>query len=284
MSVPTDASSGSSFDTEALRRRWLGAFLRAQRARLQPTDVGLPESARRRTPGLRREEVANLASVGTTWYTWLEQGRDISASSEVIAALATALQLQPREREYLFDLAGNARGRREAADEQSVHALERLVADMTDLPAYVADRHWNITAVNRLGSLVFDLVPGTNCLFKFFTDETYASRYPHRTEAERMMVSQFRQLAASFPEDRIFKTIVEELTRSSQTFTRAWNDHRATPQRNVTFDHPTLGRLGFESLALAPLGAADLTLFTYVADLPTSDALATLRRTDDSER
>src|ERR1700743_2503941 len=87
------------------RRREFGAFLRSRRERLTPAEVGLPEGFRRRTPGLRREEVAMLAGVGTTWYTWLEQGRDVRPSVEVLSALATALRLAPHERRHLFALA-----------------------------------------------------------------------------------------------------------------------------------------------------------------------------------
>src|SRR3954468_11498817 len=88
----------------AARRREAGEFLRSRRERLMPTDVGLPKGFRRRTPGLRREEVAMLAGVGTTWYTWLEQGRDVRPSPEVLTALADVLQLAPAERRHLFIL------------------------------------------------------------------------------------------------------------------------------------------------------------------------------------
>src|SRR5436305_14876459 len=91
---------------EQLRRRELAAFLRSRRERLTPADVGLPPGGRRRTPGLRREEVALLAGVGMTWYTWLEQGRDINASDQVLDAIARTLMLDPHERTHLFTLAG----------------------------------------------------------------------------------------------------------------------------------------------------------------------------------
>src|SRR6476619_717671 len=95
--------SNVASDIEA-RRRESGAFLRSRRERLAPSDVGLTDGFRRRTPGLRREEVAMLAGVGTTWYTWLEQGRDVRPSLEVLAALAAALRLDPTERRHLFVL------------------------------------------------------------------------------------------------------------------------------------------------------------------------------------
>src|ERR1700758_1284829 len=130
----------TSTDTVAseARRRDFGAFLRSRRERLTPASGGLPAGFRRRTPGLRREEVALLAGVGATWYTWLEQGRDVRASPEVLSALATALRLDPAERRHLFVL--NDRAPPETRPEGPEHVEEpirRLLASLTAQPAYV---------------------------------------------------------------------------------------------------------------------------------------------------
>src|SRR5689334_9862975 len=143
------AMSLHPFDLEA-RRRQSGAFLRSRRARLTPSDVGLPDGFRRRTPGLRREEVAMLAGVGTTWYTWLEQGRDVRPSPEVLAALADALRLDAAERRHLFVLNDQpAPPVRPGAPEQIDAPLRRMLDSLTGQPALVLGRRWDILAWNR---------------------------------------------------------------------------------------------------------------------------------------
>src|SRR5262252_5726947 len=131
------------------RRHALGAFLMARRARIGPAALGLPEAGRRRTPGLRREEVAQLAGLSVTWYTWIEQGRDVSVSPTALARLARALRLTAAERTYLFDLAGKrdpAAPAAPVASEIPAGLAEAVVAIAA--PAYVLDRQWNAIAWN----------------------------------------------------------------------------------------------------------------------------------------
>ena len=123
------------------RRREAGEFLRSRRERLTPSDVGLPNGFRRRTPGLRREEVAMLADVGTTWYTWLEQGRDVRPSDELLSALAGALRLDPIERRHLYILHERpAPEQRSAGPERIEEPLRRMLDSLTGQPAYVLGR------------------------------------------------------------------------------------------------------------------------------------------------
>jgi transcriptional regulator with XRE-family HTH domain len=142
----------------AKKRRELGDFLRAHRARLSPASLGLPAFGRRRTPGLRREEVAQACGMSPTWYTWLEQGRDIAASPPALSALARALQLTPAERAYLFELADrrdphlSGRGGDEGMDVPP--ALARAIAAI-DGPAYLLDSLWNARAWNRPAAALF---------------------------------------------------------------------------------------------------------------------------------
>jgi transcriptional regulator with XRE-family HTH domain len=138
------------------RRREFAAFLRSRRERLTPNDVGLPQGFRRRALGLRREEVALLAGVGTTWYTWLEQGRDVRPSAEVLSALARALKLDPTERRHLFLL--NDRPPPEAlkSGPQVVpEPLIRMLDSMAGQPSYVVGRRWDVLAWNRAAVAVF---------------------------------------------------------------------------------------------------------------------------------
>ena len=135
--------------TEERRRDELADFLRKRRAHLKPEEVGLPSGGRRRTPGLRREEVAHLAGVGTTWYTWLEQGREVRASLDVLEAISRALRLTPAERTHLVLL-----GRGEVpppckSDERVSPTVKRLIENLGPNPAYVIGRRWDYLAWNR---------------------------------------------------------------------------------------------------------------------------------------
>ena len=142
----------------ATKRRELGDFLRAHRARLTPASLGLPAGGRRRTPGLRREEVAQSCGMSATWYTWLEQGRDVSASATALSTLARTLQLTPAERTYLFELAGKRDpSLPEPQDDDGMDApasLGRAVAAI-DGPAYILDSLWNARAWNRQAARLF---------------------------------------------------------------------------------------------------------------------------------
>src|SRR5277367_3361361 len=147
-----DRTSGSHNE----RRRAFAAFLRSRRERLVPSEVGLPNGFRRRTSGLRREEVAQLAGVGVTWYTWLEQGRRVSPSAEVLGALATALRLDAAERRHLFVLADRPPAlKREAGPEVVDAPIRRMLASLGGQPAYVIGRRWDILAWNRAAAAVF---------------------------------------------------------------------------------------------------------------------------------
>src|SRR6185437_15083233 len=149
-------SNGHANGNGDRRRDELADFLRQRRATIQPDDVGLPAGGRRRTPGLRREEVAALAGVGATWYTWLEQGRDVRASFEVLEAISGALKLTPAERNHLIML-----GRGEEAPsckppaERVSPTLRRLIENLGPSPAWVLGRRWDYLAWNRAACAVF---------------------------------------------------------------------------------------------------------------------------------
>src|SRR5450755_3957167 len=130
------------------RRDELADFLRKRRASLQPDEVGLPTGGRCRTPGLRREEVAHLAGVGTTWYTWLEQGRDVRASLDVLEALARALRLTPAERTHLVLLGRGEEPPPCKSDERVSPTVRRLIENLGPNPAYVLGRRWDYLAWN----------------------------------------------------------------------------------------------------------------------------------------
>ncbi len=132
---------------ESEQRQALADFLRQRRANLSPSDVGLPRGIRRRTPGLRREEVAQLANMGISWYVWLEQGRDVHPSAQVLESLARALRFTPNERRHLFLLAGQPLPAPVSPlDEQTTPALRQMLDDLNPTPAYALGRRWDYLA------------------------------------------------------------------------------------------------------------------------------------------
>lgn len=219
-----------------------------------------------------------LASVGVTWYTWLEQGRDITVSTTILDSIASSLRLEGQELEHLYTLAGKALPEHNSANRRVTETLGRLLGTIREVPAYIADRYWNVLAVNELGSYVFGLAPDSNCLVKFFTDEQYASKYPFREAAANMMVAQFRQRAAAFPSDTAFQLLADELAQDSPEFAQIWEGHSMAqdPHLDVAYDHPTLGRLYFDSILLAPIDAGDLMLFMYIARPESAAAIGRL--------
>src|SRR5262245_50804408 len=141
---------------EKERRLALGDFLRTRRARLQPSDVGLPARGRRRTPGLRREEVAEMANIGVSWYTLLEQGRDVHPSSQVLTNLAQALQLTPAEEQHLCFLAQREPlSQMKAEEDQVTPTLQRVVVALDPHPALIIGRRWDALSWNRAADLLF---------------------------------------------------------------------------------------------------------------------------------
>jgi hypothetical protein len=265
--------SGDSWRAGA-RRRELAAFLRARRAAIRPADVGLPEGAnRRRTPGLRREEVAQLSGVGLTWYTWLEQSRDIPASPQVVAALADALRLDDDSRRHLYALAGLPVSATRAQEREHVLAsVRRMVAGLEPNPAYVMDERFDILAWNRAQSALWrdpgEVAPERrNLMWLAFSDPRLSSLIVDWDRTARELVAQFRAAAGRNPDDPRYAELVRELSAVSDDF-RAWWDGYPVAEFDAGLrqvDHPAVGRLQLDSAHL--LVAADPTL-TLVLHTP----------------
>ena len=220
---------------------------------MSPADVGLPPAGLRRTPGLRREEVAVLAGVGVSWYTWLEQGRDIRVSAQVLDAVAGALRLNTHEHAYLYRLAGlepPGAGTGAADPAQPVTPeWHRILDAWLPRPAYIIDRHWGFAAVNSTACEVFGLTDDDdNCLVAFFTSSRYRAAVTHWAEAAPDIVARFRADAARHPHDRGFHRIAAELGTASPEFARLWARHDVTESANGTkaVTHPYGGDLHFE--------------------------------------
>jgi transcriptional regulator with XRE-family HTH domain len=259
--------------SEDARRRELATFLRAHRARLAPDDVGLPPGTRRRrTPGLRREEVAQLAGVGLTWYTWLEQGRAIPASPQVVDALARALRLRPDQHRHLRALAdlpvpsspGIATGR-----------LRRLVEAAMPNPAAAYDGHYDYLAWNAAYAAVRH-DPGRladdrrNLLWVLFTDAEVRARLRSWEAAARAVLGQFRAAAGRNADDPRFAELIDALREASTAFEEWWADYPVRDFRaaTITLDHPIAGPIALELFQLRPVEQPEALL---VVQLPATD-------------
>src|SRR5262245_17955303 len=184
------------------RRRELASFLRSRRERVQPGDVGLPPGGRRRTPGLRREEVAQLSGVGVTWYTWLEQGRDINVSAQVVDAIARTLKLDRHEWAHLSTLAGFATGPLPEQCAALPDAVRRVMHQVAPYPAAVLNDRFDLLAYNAaFGSLLVDLdeLPAAehNVLWLAFTNPDWRAGMIDSDPSRCRLVASFRSAMAN---------------------------------------------------------------------------------------
>ncbi|ONK12438.1 hypothetical protein STBA_31800 [Streptomyces sp. MP131-18] len=260
-------------------------FLRSRRARLTPKDVGMPGGGGRRTPGLRREEVAVLAGVGVSWYTWLEQGRDINVSADVLDAIARVLRLDAAEREHLYLLAGLNPPRSAPSGRPVPEPLRRLLDGWLPRPAYVIDRHWNVVAFNRAAAQAFLCDENDyNCLVTFFTSARYRAALAHWREAAREIVGQFRADAARYPDDPEFGRLAADMCAVSPDFAAIWAELPVGSSTHGTkaLDIPGHGTLTFEytALPLPELPGDRLLLHTPVPGTGTEARLAALLARD----
>lgn len=234
---------------------------------MAPGDVGLAPAGKRRTPGLRREEVALLAGVGVSWYTWLEQGRDINVSAEVLDAIGRALHLSQPERAHLFVLAGlNPPPAQELPNVEVSPELRRLIDAWTPQPALLRDRYWNILAVNNATRAVFGYDESDqNCLISFFTNPRYHGIHPRWAQVAPAVVAAFRAEAAHLPGDPGLQRLVGQLSAVSPEFARLWTQHDvATPTQGVkAVRHPDAGDLYFDTTTLAVIDRPSWYLELY---------------------
>ncbi|MGP4111687.1 helix-turn-helix transcriptional regulator [Streptomyces sp. 4N509B] len=253
------------------RRPELAAFLRGRRARIRPEEVGLPPGPRRRTPGLRREEVAQLAGVGITWYTWLEQGRPINVSPQVLDAVARTLRLDGPEREHLYDLAGVPHARRPESATTAVGAEVQAVLDALDpVPATLYNGRYDVLAFNAAyWSLFFSTAcPGTlraNALWALFTGEPSRCPLVHREEELRLMVATLRGAYGAHVGEPAWEGFVRELCAASGEFAAMWSSGDVLPPgpRVKSFRHPAVGELRLRTVSLSVDGVPEARMVVY---------------------
>lgn len=253
------------------RRRELGAFLRARRGQVDRAEAGLPPAGRARTPGLRREEVALLSSVSSTWYTWLEQGRDINPSRQVIDAVADTLRLTATEHDYVLTLAGFAPAPTAVPASAGVAAHhQRLLDAQGEAPSFMLASDWQVIAWN---SAYLGLYPhiaslddaDRNLLAMVFTDPYVRRLLPDWEQTSRHFLAEYRSEATWLgrPEHQ---HLVARLREQSPDFETAWSEHAVErfASRIREFDHPTRGRLQYEHHSLTPSDAPGTHLVIYL--------------------
>jgi hypothetical protein len=269
--------------TPDVRRRELADFLRSRRERITPEQVGLARGSRRRTPGLRREEVAHLSAVGVTWYTWLEQARDIQVSAQVLDALARALHLDPAERAHLFALGGAVDPDPTTPCPSVTPPLRRMLEGLEPYPACIRNGRYDILAYNSTyGVLMRDLdelaPEDRNCLWLAFTDEGWRSSMVDLPKALRSMAAKFRSSMAENLGDPAWKALLARLRASSPEFREVWERHELDTNagRVKHFNNAVVGplRLDYAPLWLNPGPGNVLISYMPVDD----DAMARLVR------
>ncbi|WP_329340876.1 helix-turn-helix transcriptional regulator [Streptomyces sp. NBC_01352] len=238
MTTMTQETAGMAGTALAeVRRHELAAFLRHRREHIAPERVGLPRGRRRRTPGLRREEVAQLSAVGVTWYTWLEQARDIQVSVQVLDALARTLLLDPTERAHLFRLAG-AVDPMPATDCPSLTpGLRAVLEQLEPAAAAVQNSRYDLLGYNRTYSLLLcdlDAVPpeDRNCMILSYTHPEWQSSIVHLEDAQRMMAARFRATMAGHLAEPAWKMLLKRLRAESPDFCEAWDRHEVIAHRS----------------------------------------------------
>ncbi|WP_427922610.1 helix-turn-helix transcriptional regulator [Streptomyces sp. cg40] len=243
------ARTAATQTASTVRRHELAAFLRHRREHIAPEQVGLPRGTRRRTPGLRREEVAQLAAVGVTWYTWLEQARDIQVSVQVLDALARTLLLDRSERSHLFQLADATDPQPTTVCPVVTPALQSMLDQLDPIPACLQNARYDILAYNRTyGMLLCDLdaVPpeDRNCMILSYTHEGWRSSIVHLEKTQRLMAARFRGSMADHLAEPAWKTLLKRL-HTSPEFREVWDRHEvlgASPRRKE-FRNAHVGRL-----------------------------------------
>lgn len=241
-------------NNEKHRYKELADFLKTRRAKILPSQVGLSSATRRRTPGLRREEVAQLAGIGITWYTWLEQGRTIHVSTQVIESLSRVLLLDKQERIHFYLLANqplpaDIPGYQGTASPILQHVLDSLIF----CPSLVADQRWNVIAWNEAACLVLGdfskmNVRERNIVWAMFTDNKYKQLFVDWNLHAKGLLGRFRSTCGQYIEDSWLAQFIDDLKMQSTEFNLWWPLHEIQSNSEVykQLNHPIAGTLDFE--------------------------------------
>ncbi|GAA4848437.1 helix-turn-helix transcriptional regulator [Kitasatospora terrestris] len=259
------------------RRTELAAFLRACRARVSPEAVGLPPGPRRRTPGLRREELAQLAGVGVTWYTWLEQGRPINASAQVLTAVARALRLDAAERDHLFRLAGTPTPQAGPAAPVLDRTCQVILDALDPMPAAISNGRYDVLLHNAAYDALF---PGAtrpsspdgrrNSMWCAFTVPACCNPFLNRAEELPRMVGRLRGAYGRHVGEPVWEEYLRDLGAASAEFRELWARQEVAPPRTSrkVFRHAAVGEMVFEAAYLTIPAAPECHLVVYTPEGP----------------
>jgi len=284
-------SSAQPERTDAHRKQ-LSEFLKNCRQRLTPDELGLPSGGRRRTPGLRREDVAALAGVSVTWYTWLEQGRDIQVSAKVLDQICLTLRLSPEEREYLYSLAQRRPAPPLATEKVEVSdTLNRLI-DAVEFPALVMTERWDVVAANDVQAAVFvdysKRPPEQRNLVRILMENTEIAQPPEAYEAiVASVVPKFRVDYSQSANVESFQELVDELLESCEAFRRHWEapEYEFSRAGVDVASHPELGAMRYEYSTYIPEGHPLLrVLFCVPLDQESADKFRSVSRHSKSRK
>jgi len=250
----------------------LGEFLQAARSRLAPESFGFAVGSRRRTPGLRREEVAHLAGISPTWYAWIEQGRPVKVSADVLERVAQSLRLTRSERAYLFELAGRRDPVSAAAEENDAASLSlAAIVDDIAIPAYILGRTWDMLAWNKPAAALFtgwldrrvkEHEPPRNLLRYVFLDARARSLIVDWETRASRLVAEFRADCRTRLDEPALARLIDELARGNPAFARYWKQHHVMERQGGRrdFNHPRRGFIAYQQLTLYPIDREHIKL------------------------
>ena len=263
---------------EHARRDELKDFLRTRRERLSPSDFGFRDTTRRRTPGLRRDEVAQLANIGTTTYTFLEQGRDINVSTNVLDKVSDVLRLSEEEKRHLFKLAVGDLPSVKAVAEQPEPALLTMLQNIGVCPAFILNYKFDVVACNEATAKVFDFPTSgseleQNLLWRLFNVETLKQFYENYDDYKRCVLAYFRLTYINNVGDEKISELIQALKNCSEEFVSAWSEHEIFDSSMLSIpikiNHPRLGKLEGQYVLLSIFGYPNFTLCVFSPDAAT---------------
>lgn len=274
------------------RLQALSDFLKTQRSKINPQMVGLPVGTRRRTPGLRREEVAGLAGVSTTWYTWLEQGRDITVSNSVLDAISDALQLNKDERNYLYALALPEAEKRSFSNEEETvisPALTKILNELRNCPIIISDRRCHIVGWNPAAAHVFldfEQIPKEerNLIQLLFSRKEFKSLAVNWEHFVKGFLAIFRTYYGQYVGDQWYTSFINEMEQNFPEFHELWNESEVSsaPDVLIEFRHAKAGKMLFNLTSLQVQGNIDLRCSVYTP-VENTNTESKLRKLMDNE-
>jgi transcriptional regulator with XRE-family HTH domain len=278
--------------TSATQRAQLSEFLKSCRGRLSPQAVGLPMGGRRRTPGLRREDVAALAGLSATWYTWLEQGRDVRASDRVLESLSRTLRLSTEERDYLFSLAQNRPAPLQPTRIEEVPDSVKRTLDALNIPAEVITPRWDVIYWNDMVRRCFrdyaKMAPEQRNLIRILMTSPEYQEHPAEFEAmARRITAKLRVDYSQAAGDPSFDALIEEMSEASEMFRELWRspEIRTRSEGVHLLRHPQLGGITFEHTSYVVEGVPSLRVVIFAPhDAESSRKVAQIARQAEGTR